>query len=308
MTPPRLLPAPWSLPALGHSRPLITPAPGSFPPVSHSRGGGNPLRPAMDARQPTGMTSSALPFLRKKVKYTSARMIPIPINDHIRRQTFWFATLLLIVANFVVFFYELSLGPSLNQLVFLLGVIPARYTTPSIAFRAGPVGLIIPIFTSMFLHAGWLHILGNMLFLFVFGRSVEDRFGHGRFLIMYFASGLVAALAQVVMNPASRLPTIGASGAIAGILGAYLISFPAARITTLIPLIIFFFTVQIPAVLILGYWFLVQFVAGFQMLTIETASGGGVAWWAHIGGFILGMLLALVMPKRRKRAIEVYPV
>lgn len=166
---------------------------------------------------------------------------------------------------------------------------------------------LAPVFTSMFIHAGWLHLIGNMLFLFVFGRSIEDRFGHGRFLLLYFLCGVGAAFADIMFNVGSQVPTIGASGAIAGILGAYLVSYPRARITTLIPLLIIFWTVRLPALLVLGYWFLIQFVAGYQMLAIESASAGGVAWWAHVGGFLLGMLLALVMPKRRQGVIQFRP-
>jgi rhomboid family protein len=233
-------------------------------------------------------------------------MIPIPINDHIHRQTFWAATLFLILACTAVFLFELSIGRDLNQLVFYFGIIPARYTVrPGLVF-GHPLVFLVPIIASMFLHGGWLHLIGNMLFLFVFGRSVEDRFGHGNFLLIYFLSGFVAAGAHIVMNAGSVVPTIGASGAIAGILGAYLVSFPTARITTIIPLFIIFWAVQLPAVLILGYWFLIQFVAGFQMLNIESATAGGVAWWAHVGGFIAGMILALGLPKRRSRVIEIY--
>ncbi len=233
-------------------------------------------------------------------------MIPIPINDHIRRQTFWFATLFLILVNTAVFIFELSFGRGLNRLVFYFGLIPARYTHWSGLSLGHSLGFFIPVFASMFLHGGWLHLIGNMLFLFVFGRSIEDRFGHGNFLLLYFLSGFIAAVTHIMMNANSTVPTIGASGAIAGVLGAYLISFPAARITTLIPLIIIFWTVQLPAILVLGYWFLIQFVAGFQMLNIESASAGGVAWWAHVGGFVAGMILALALPKRRRRVIEVY--
>jgi len=226
-------------------------------------------------------------------------MVPIPLTDHIRRRTFWAFTLLLIVANLWVFVIELSLGPQLNRLVFLYGLIPARYEPP--ALLALPAErTVVPIFASMFLHGGWLHLLGNMLFLFVFGRSIEDRFGHFQFLFLYLASGIMAALAQVVINAGSRIPTIGASGAIAGVLGAYFVCYPRARITTLIPLFIFFWTIQVPAILLLGYWFLIQFLAGYQMLAIQTATASGVAWWAHIGGFATGALLAMLLPPQRR--------
>lgn len=229
-------------------------------------------------------------------------MVPIPLTDHIRRRTFWAFTLLLLVVNFWAFFLELSLGPHLNRYIFTYGLIPARYS-PTSLFALPARLTVAPLFVSMFLHGGWLHLLGNMLFLFVFGRSIEDRFGHFPFLLLYLISGVAAALVQIVVSPASRVPTIGASGAIAGVLGAYLICYPAARITTLIPLFFFFWTVQVPAILFLGYWFLIQFVAGFQMLSIQTATGGGVAWWAHVGGFICGALLASILPPQRRGAV-----
>ncbi len=226
-------------------------------------------------------------------------MVPIPLTDHIRRRDFWACTLLLIVINFWAFFMELSLGPQLNHFIRTYGLIPARYSPPVLSTLPARL-TIAPIFVSMFLHGGWLHILGNMLFLFVFGRSIEDRFGHFPFLVLYLLSGVTAAVVQIVVSPGSRVPTIGASGAIAGVLGAYFICYPGARITTLIPLFVFFFTVQVPAVLLLGYWFLIQFVAGFAMLSIQTATAGGVAWWAHIGGFVCGLLLALVLPPQHR--------
>jgi membrane associated rhomboid family serine protease len=235
-------------------------------------------------------------------------MVPIPLHDHIRRQTFWTFTLALIIANVVAFLLELSFGRDIDRLVFFFGIIPARYTTPHVATSLGLGGLIVPIFVSMFLHGGWLHLLGNMLFLFVFGRSIEDRFGHLKFLLIYFLGGLGGALVHIVVNSGSRVPTIGASGAIAGVLGAYFVSFPSARITTLIPIFFFFWTIELPALLLLGYWFLIQFFSGFQLQAIESATAGGVAWWAHVGGFIVGVLLALTLrPQRRRPVLEVVP-
>lgn len=232
----------------------------------------------------------------------------IPLNDNVRRQTFWSATLALIALNTAVFAYELSLGPAINRFIFTFGLIPARYTTTHGAIIISNLSVfLVPVLTSMFIHGGWLHLIGNMLFLFVFGRSIEDRYGHGNFLLLYFLSGFGAALAEIIFNMGSRVPTIGASGAIAGILGAYLISYPTARITTLIPLFIFFWTVRLPAILILVYWFAIQFIAGYQMLTIESATKGDVAWWAHVGGFLLGLVLALAMPKHQRRVASVWP-
>ncbi|HET7212869.1 MAG TPA: rhomboid family intramembrane serine protease [Terriglobia bacterium] len=232
----------------------------------------------------------------------------IPLNDNVRRQTFWFSTFALIAVNTAVFIYELSLGPSINRFILAFGLIPARYSTPhGDILIAGLAEFIVPVFTSMFIHGGWFHLLGNMLFLFVFGRSIEDRFGHGEFLLLYFVCGFGAAIAHIMFNMGSQAPTIGASGAIAGVLGAYLVSFPTARISTLVPLIIIFWVIRIPAFLVLVYWFAIQFLAGQRMLTIESATGGGVAWWAHVGGFVLGMLLALALPKRQRRAVQVWP-
>ena len=231
-------------------------------------------------------------------------MVPIPLTDHIRRRRFWVVTLALIMVNVLAFLLELSLGSGVNRLVYFFGIIPARYTTPHMPTTLD--SFLIPIFVSMFLHGGWLHLLGNMLFLFVFGRSIEDRFGHLRFAAIYFLSGFGGALVHILTNAGSRVPTIGASGAIAGVLGAYFVSYPRARITTLIPIFFFFWTVQLPAILLLGYWFLIQFFTGFQMLAIQSATAGGVAWWAHVGGFIIGVLLALSLrPASRGGVIEV---
>ena len=232
-------------------------------------------------------------------------MVPIPLRDHIRRQVAPVLTFTLIGACSLAFLFELSLGRNVNELVFYFGIIPARYTVPQIAAQHSASGLFLPIFASMFLHGGWLHLLGNMLFLFVFGRSIEDRYGHGKFLLIYFVSGLGGAVVHIFLNAASTVPTIGASGAIAGILGAYFISYPRARITTLIPILFFFWTIEVPALVLLGYWFLIQFFTGYQMQAIESATHGGVAWWAHVGGFIMGFALALLLRPKRRRVLEV---
>ncbi len=220
-------------------------------------------------------------------------MLPIPLNDNVRRRSFWVVTLLLIVANTLVFLYELSLGPKLNRLIYTFGLVPGRYLTPHGWIIASFPALAVSVLASMFLHGGWLHLIGNMLFLFVFGRSVEDRFGHSGYLLLYFVSGFAAALLYIGVNAGSPVPTIGASGAIAGVLGAYFVCFPRARITTVVWLIFFLWTVHLPAVLVLGYWFLIQFAMGFQMLAIQSATGGGVAWWAHVGGFATGTVLGI---------------
>lgn len=235
-------------------------------------------------------------------------MVPLPLHDHIRRQSVAIITFLLIAANVLVFLAELRLRAQIDEVVFYLGIIPARYTVPHITLHETAGGLIIPLFASMFLHGGWLHLGGNMLFLFVFGRSIEDRFGHLRFLLIYFLGGLAGALLHIVLNAGSRVPSIGASGAIAGVLGAYFISYPRARITTLIPLLFFFWTFEVPALLLLGYWFLLQFLSGYQMQSIQTATQGGVAWWAHVGGFLFGLGLALILRPKRRRVLEVTPM
>jgi len=222
-------------------------------------------------------------------------MVPLPLTDHIRRRNFWTITLALIIANVWVFLLELAQGQGINRLVFVYGIVPARYVSLHGFKNLTLDGFFVPVLVSMFLHGGWLHLLGNMLFLFVFGRSVEDRYGHLKFLLLYLLSGFAGASLHILLNAGSHLPSIGASGAIAGVLGAYFICFPRARITTLFFLIFFFWRVELPAVLVLGYWFLIQFVTGYQMLAIQSATGGGVAWWAHVGGFLTGLVLALIL-------------
>ena len=224
----------------------------------------------------------------------------IPLRDLNRRYSTPLITVLLIAINALVWFYELSLGPRAGeQFLFVMGMVPARLQealhSPEVPLSAA----LIPLFTSMFLHSGWLHVIGNMWFLWVFGDNVEDRFGHIPFLVFYLACGLGAGVIHTLFNWNSAVPAVGASGAISGVLGAYLVMFPHARVITLVPLIFFFFTVQLPAVVILGYWFVVQFLSGLSSL--GSRESGGVAWWAHIGGFILGMVVALMMPRKTYR-------
>jgi membrane associated rhomboid family serine protease len=234
----------------------------------------------------------------------------IPLRAENPRRTFAVVNLLLIALNIVVFLYQLSLAPkAADKLVLDFGVVPARAAQvlatarPSNratgrstrAVRGAPaesalVLLIISLFTSMFLHGGVLHILGNMLFLWVFGASVEDHLGHIPYLMFYLICGLGAGVTHILANWGSTVPSIGASGAISGVMGAYIVLFPRSKILTLVPIIIFFFTVRLPAVLILGYWFLIQFLSGF--FSLGEVDQTGVAWWAHIGGFLLGALLA----------------
>jgi len=199
----------------------------------------------------------------------------------------------LIIANILIFLYEAALSPeSLNVFVIRHGIVPDRLHT-------------VNLLTSMFLHGGWLHVLGNMWFLWIYGRNVEDILGSGKFLLFYLLCGLAAGLVHVLFNPYSRVPTVGASGAIAGVMGAYLIKFPRARIVTLIPVFIFLTTLEIPAALLLLYWFAIQFFSGFGSIGNSQISQGGIAWFAHVGGFVAGMLLVnLLRPKQRYRSYD----
>ena len=208
----------------------------------------------------------------------------IPLRDVIPTRTFPFITIALIVLNAVAFLFELSIpGSNMRGFLRAFALIPADFFWPA-------------IFTSMFLHSGWLHFLGNMLYLWIFGDNVEERLGHFVFLTFYFACGTAAAIAHVFMNPASVLPTMGASGAIAGVMGAYFVLYPQSRIHTLIFLGFFFRIVEMPAVVLLGIWFVIQFFSGTASMGSEA---GGVAFWAHVAGFLAGMGWVFVFRKRR---------
>jgi membrane associated rhomboid family serine protease len=212
----------------------------------------------------------------------------IPLRDSQPSHSTPVVTIALIALNFAAFFYELSLDPfSRNYLVASYGVVPDRLQLTS-------------LITSMFMHGGWMHIIGNMWFLWIFGDNIEDSVGHGKFLMFYLACGVVAALAHVLLNPYSRIPTVGASGAIAGVMGGYLVRFPRARITTLVPVFIFLTTFELPAVWVLLYWFVIQFFSGVGSVAFSQQSAGGVAWFAHVGGFLAGVLLILILPKRER--------
>ena len=213
-------------------------------------------------------------------------MIPLRSSEpHYTRPT---VNLLLIGINVLVFLFELSLGNGyrLNHFIELYGIVPDRLNVAS-------------IFTSMFIHGGWLHILGNMWFLWVFGRGVEDVLGHAKYLAFYLICGVAAAICHVLINFNSTVPTVGASGAIAGVMGAYLVTFPRARVVTLVILFIFITTVDIPAAFLLLYWFAIQFFNGVGSVGYSQASSGDVAWFAHVGGFITGILLVKLMGARR---------
>ncbi len=200
----------------------------------------------------------------------------------------------LIALNSAVFLYQLSLGEQLTDFVYAYGLIPFRFLH---MVPRDPAELLTPL-SAMFLHGGWAHLLGNMLYLHIFGDNIEDRLGHGRYLLFYLACGVLSFLAQVAFQPHSMVPNVGASGAIAGLLGAYFLLFPRARVLTLLPLLFFFPLVEIPAFFFLGIWFLIQFLSGASTIGRTSALAGGVAWWAHIGGFLAGMLLLRLLQPR----------
>jgi membrane associated rhomboid family serine protease len=187
----------------------------------------------------------------------------------------------------VVYLVELVQGPALNKFIFLYGLVPARFTVPRVAAYFSISEQVFSLVSFMFLHGGFWHLLGNMWFLYIFGDNVEDRLGPFRYLIFYFLCGIVSGLSHLLVNPLSNVPTIGASGAIAGVMGAYFILHPKARILTLIPIIIIPYFIEIPAFIFLGIWFILQFYSA----TLSQGSITGIAWWAHIGGFVFGMIL-----------------
>ena len=197
--------------------------------------------------------------------------------------------------------YEIALGPGLRDLMFAWGLVPQRLTLAleggaEPAWSAG-----LPLVSSMFLHGGWLHLLGDMWYLSIFGDNVEDRLGHVGFLLFYLASGIAGGILHVVVHPGSRIPTVGASGAIAGVLGGYLVAHPGARVITLVPFPLFQ-VLALPAVLVLGLWILTQVFSGAVALSWTGERDGGVAWWGHIGGFVFGGLTMLLAGRGRRRA------
>jgi membrane associated rhomboid family serine protease len=216
----------------------------------------------------------------------------IPLKDINPTKNFPFVNVMLISANVLVFLYQVTLSPHAAK-AFLLAnaTIPARIP----AFLAGhaPASMaLFPLFSSMFLHGGLMHLLGNMLFLYIFGDNVEDAFGHIGYLFFYLLCGIGSGLIHVMFNWGSGIPALGASGAISGVMGAYAVMFPKHQILTFFLI----FLIPVPAILILGYWFVLQFVAGINGLGMATA--GGVAWWAHIGGFLMGVVIAWATKKR----------
>lgn len=226
----------------------------------------------------------------------------IPLRDTIPSRTVPLVNNLLIGANVAVFVVQLLQGAALPAFVARWAFVPARLFQLGGDAGASPLYGALPLVTSMFLHGGLLHLAGNLLYLWIFGDNVEDALGHGRYLVFYLGAGVAASLLQGGLSPASTVPVLGASGAIAGVLGAYFVLFPRARVVTLVPLFVLFPLVEVPATLYLLFWFLLQFWMGSQALVNGALSGaqGGVAWWAHVGGFVAGLLLlALLNPRRR---------
>jgi membrane associated rhomboid family serine protease len=216
----------------------------------------------------------------------------IPLRDVIPSRTTPYITVTIIILNVLAWLFELALPPDVRALFLqVYGVVPADFHATT-------------LITSMFLHGGWMHVLGNMWYLWIFGDNVEDRLGHGRFIVFYLLCGIIAALGQIAIDPGSTLPTIGASGAIAGVMGAYFVLYPRSRVLTLIPLIIFWEIIELPAIVLLGFWFVIQlFSAGTIAITASTG-GGGVAFAAHVAGFVVGMIGGLVFRKRQVSAWE----
>lgn len=224
----------------------------------------------------------------------------IPLRDTVPTRTVPFVNVSLIVLNVLAFLLELVQGPQFEAFVQTFAFVPMRFFHPSL-YAGWTFGAnVVTIFTAMFLHGGFGHILGNMLYLWIFGDNVEDELGHFRYFVFYLACGAGATLLQAFLMPASDVPNLGASGAIAGVLGAYFVLHPRARIVTVVPLFILFPLIEVPAGLYLLGWFLLQFWMGSSSLASARGAAGGVAWWAHVGGFVAGIVLLFLMrPSRR---------
>ena len=213
----------------------------------------------------------------------------IPLRDVIPSRTFPYVTITIIVLNALAWILEVSMPPrQLNEVLYAYGVVPADFHVPTLV-------------TSMFLHASWSHIIGNMWYLWIFGDNVEDRCGHARFAIFYLLCGIAAALGQVAMNSTSSIPTIGASGAIAGVMGAYFVLYPHSRVLTLIPIFLWDI-VEVPAIVLLGFWFLMQLFNAGAVAVATTGTGGGVAFAAHVVGFVAGVGGIFVFRQRERQA------
>ena len=228
----------------------------------------------------------------------------IPLRDDQPSFSTPFINYFLIILNVVVFLWERSINVessrALTAFIAEFGIVP-RHTVAVLTGQSydAPATAILPFFTSMFLHGGFWHVAGNMLFLWIFGDNVEDYVGHFRYLLFYLGSGIVAALSQIVLNPNSSIPTVGASGAIAGVMGAYFILYPRARVLVWFPPIFFF---HVAAWFMLGYWFLIQFLSGTaSSITVTSQTTGGIAFWAHVGGFVAGVVAIKLLSERPQR-------
>lgn len=226
-----------------------------------------------------------------------------PLRDDIDTQRTPWITWALIAANVAVFLWELTLGGHLNDMFYNLGLVPAFYSDPQLSMDMTTAERLRPFVTSMFLHGGWTHVIGNVWMLWIFGDNVEDYLGHVRFVIFYLGAGVIAAVVHLVTNWGSTAPTVGASGAIAGVMGAYFVLYPRARVLAVVPLFIILWPVVLPAVLFIGLWFVLQFLNGTSSLV--AGMDGGVAWWAHIGGFVGGILLLGPLGLGRRRRARV---
>ena len=225
----------------------------------------------------------------------------IPLRDTIPSQRTAWIVRLLVAANLALFVVEILQGLELESFLYRFGVVPAYWASGGLADLAQWPGLFLSLLTTQFLHGSPLHLGSNMLYLWIFGDNVEDRLGHAGFLLLYLGSGAVAALIQLLSAPSSSIPMIGASGAIAGVLGAYFLLFPYAQVVTLVPWFLVWKVVRIPAFVFLGIWFILQWLQG--LVTIgQMAETGGVAWWAHVGGFLCGLALVLTRRARHRRA------
>ncbi|WP_028460000.1 rhomboid family intramembrane serine protease [Chloroflexus sp. Y-396-1] len=218
----------------------------------------------------------------------------LPLKDTIPSRSFPIVNWALLVANVVVFLLMVGDNRLTEAWIAALALVPARF----LANPTDPAELIT-IFTSMFMHGGWFHLFSNMLALYIFGDNVEDRMGSQRYFLFYLICGIAAALVHVMFNPTSPIPTVGASGALSGVLAAYLLFFPSARVITLVPIFFLPWLVEVPAVVYLGLWFLSQLANGLFSIMVNVQAMGGVAWWAHIGGFVAGLILAPFFRQRR---------
>jgi membrane associated rhomboid family serine protease len=232
----------------------------------------------------------------------------IPVADSIPTRGRPLATRGIILVNCLVFLLELALDErSVSEVFYRFGIVPARYSDPAWAARVGfPADGYLAFLTSQLLHGGWIHLIGNMWTLWIFGDNVEDRMGHLRFAVFYALCGIASGVAHFAADTESTVPALGASGAIAGVLGAYFVLYPRARVVALVPVVFYPFFFNLPAYFFLAYWFLLQIFSGALALAVPGAEGG-VAWWAHVGGFGFGVLTFWVFLKRRRRRVARRP-